>query len=52
MKICVIGDAGYVGLITGLGLAEIGHIVTNIDVDSDRIARLQNGESPIFEAGL
>ena len=52
MKICVIGGAGYVGLITGLGLAEIRHIVTNIDVDSDRIARLQNGESPIFEAGL
>ena len=52
MNICVIGGAGYVGLITGLGLAEIGHQVINVDVDQARIHRLQNGESPIYENGI
>ena len=33
MNVSVVGGAGYVGLITGLGLAEIGHQVTNVDVD-------------------
>ena len=52
MNICVVGGAGYVGLITGVGLAEIGHRVTNLDVDQDRIYKLQAGESPILEEGL
>jgi UDPglucose 6-dehydrogenase len=52
MNVCVIGGAGYVGLITGLGLAEIGHQVTNVDVDQGRIRKLQVGESPICEEGI
>ena len=32
MKVSIIGGAGYVGLITGLGLAQLGHKVTNIDI--------------------
>ena len=52
MKVCVIGGAGYVGLITGLGLAEIGHQVINVDVDRERIGRLQSGQSPIYEEGI
>ena len=52
MNICVIGGAGYVGLITGLGLAEIGHHVTSVDVDRERISKLQTGESPIREEGI
>ena len=52
MRICVIGGAGYVGLITGIGLAEAGHHVTNVDVDRTRILQLQSGELPIHEPGL
>ena len=40
------------GFITGIGLYEIGHNVINVDMDLDRITRLQNGESSIYEAGL
>ena len=49
MNVGVAGGAGYVGLITGLGLAEIGHHVVNVDLDADRIRMLQKGESPIYE---
>lgn len=52
VDICVVGGAGYVGLITGLGLAEIGHRVINVDIDQSRVNRLQNGESPIHEEGI
>lgn len=52
MNVCVLGGAGYVGLITGLGLAEAGHMVVNVDVDVNRIDKLQNGDSPIYEDGL
>ena len=52
MDICVIGGAGYVGLITGLGLAEIGHNVINVDVDRARISALQAGKSPIHEEDI
>ncbi len=51
MKIAVIGT-GYVGLTTGACLAELGHIVVCNDIDKDKIARLQKGICPIFEAGL
>lgn len=51
MKIAIVG-AGYVGLVTGAGLADFGHQVTAIDVDADRIAALQQGVVPIFEPGL
>ena len=49
MKISIIGGAGYVGLITGLGLAQLGHKVTNIDIAEEKIKTLLNGKSPIYE---
>lgn len=51
MKIAVIGT-GYVGLVTGVALAEIGHMVTCIDVDPDKIAQLNQGTPTIYEPGL
>lgn len=51
MKICVIGT-GYVGLVTGACLAEMGHAVTCIDEDSTKVRRLKRGEMPFFEPGL
>ncbi|WP_223594323.1 UDP-glucose dehydrogenase family protein [Neobacillus bataviensis] len=51
MKITVAG-AGYVGLVTSAGLADIGHNVTCIDIEKDKIDMLQNGRSPIYEPGL
>ena len=51
MKITVAGT-GYVGLVTGVCLAEHGHNVTCVDVDSAKIARLNEGLSPIYEDGL
>ncbi len=54
MKICVIGP-GYVGLVTGACFAEMGNEVLCVGkkgVDDERIARLAQGESPIFETGL
>ncbi len=51
MKIAVIGT-GYVGLVTGVCLAEIGHQVTCIDVDHKKIAMMADGYSPIFEPDL
>jgi UDPglucose 6-dehydrogenase len=50
-KICVIG-AGYVGLVSGTCLAEIGHKVVCVDNNKEKIKKLQNGICPIFEPGL
>ena len=50
-RIAVIGT-GYVGLVSGTCLAELGNDVVCIDVDADKIARLQRGESTFFEPGL
>ncbi|MGI9658462.1 MAG: UDP-glucose dehydrogenase family protein [Gaiellaceae bacterium] len=44
--------AGWVGLVTGACLAELGHNVLVRDVDSDRIAALSSGNIPIYEPGL
>ncbi len=51
MKISIYGT-GYVGLVTGACLAEAGHHVICMDVDADKIARLNRGEIPIHEPGL
>lgn len=51
MKIAVVGT-GYVGLPTGVGLAELGNEVFCIDKDPEKIIALQNGQLTIFEDGL
>ncbi|WP_374713737.1 UDP-glucose dehydrogenase family protein [Symbiobacterium terraclitae] len=51
MPIAVAG-AGYVGLTTAACLCELGHQVTLLEIDVERVARLKRGESPIFEPGL
>jgi UDPglucose 6-dehydrogenase len=51
MKVCVIG-AGYVGLVTGTGFAETGNNVVCADLDANKIASLNRGQTPIFEPGL
>ena len=51
MKVCVIG-AGYVGLVTGICLSEIGHDVICVDRDKSKINMLKAGKCPIYEDGL
>lgn len=51
MRVSIFGT-GYVGLVTGACLAESGNHVLCVDVDADKIARLERGEIPIFEPGL
>jgi UDPglucose 6-dehydrogenase len=51
MHVAVIGS-GYVGLVAGACLAETGNDVICVDVDAEKIARLQRNEIPIYEPGL
>lgn len=51
MKISVIGT-GYVGLVSGTCLAEKGHEVVCVDVDREKVERVNRGDPPIFERGL
>jgi len=44
--------SGYVGLVTGACLADVGNEVVCVDIDTDRIERLRQGEVPIYEPGL
>jgi UDPglucose 6-dehydrogenase len=50
-NVCVIG-CGYVGLVTGTCLAEIGHTVTCVDNDPRKLLLLREGKMPIYEPGL
>ena len=51
MKIAVVGT-GYVGLVTGTCFAEIGVDVVCVDIDAEKIARIERGDIPIYEPGL
>jgi UDPglucose 6-dehydrogenase/GDP-mannose 6-dehydrogenase len=51
MRITIVGT-GYVGLVSGTCFAEIGHDVTCVDVDVDKVKRINAAESPIYEDGL
>jgi UDPglucose 6-dehydrogenase len=51
MKIAVVGT-GYVGLVVGACLAENGNEVACVDVDTEKIAKLEAGHMPIYEPGL
>jgi UDPglucose 6-dehydrogenase len=51
MKVTIFGT-GYVGLVTGACLAEMGNHVVCVDIDEDKVNRLNRGEIPIFEPGL
>ena len=51
MRVAIVGT-GYVGLVTAVGLAELGHTVVCIDVDERKVDALSRGEPPIFERGL
>ena len=51
MRISVVGS-GYVGLVSGAGLSDVGHHVLCMDIDEARIEGLRNGVVPIYEPGL
>ena len=51
MKITIVGT-GYVGLVTGVGLAGVGHTVTCVDRDKRKIEAIESGRAPFYEPGL
>lgn len=51
MNICIIGT-GYVGLVTGVGLAAVGHQIKCMDIDAERVGMIQRGDVPFYERDL
>jgi len=51
MRISIVGT-GYVGLVSGVCLSDLGHTVVCVDVDANKVAKILDGVPPIFEAGL
>jgi len=51
MKIAMIGT-GYVGLVSGVCFSDFGHDVVCVDINPDKVAKLERGEVPIYEPGL
>jgi len=51
MNIAIVGS-GYVGLVSGVCFAQIGHKVICVDIDEEKIKKLKRGEIPIYEPGL
>jgi len=52
LPIAVVGGAGYVGSITAVGLAHLGHRVVGVDINRERLAQLREGVAPFHEPGL
>src|SRR3990170_5702781 len=50
-RICVVGT-GYVGLVTGTCFSDLGNEVRCLDIDEEKIAKLNGGNLPIYEPGL
>ena len=51
MRVSIVGT-GYVGLVSGVGLASVGHDVTCVDVDQQKVDLINAGRAPIHEVGL
>src|SRR3954468_1932056 len=51
MRLAIVG-MGYVGLVTGVCLAELGHEVVCLDLDERKVEAVNRGEAPFFELGL
>ena len=52
MKKIAVAGTGYVGLVAGVCFAEVGHDVTCVDVDENKVKLMESGVSPIYEDGL